>query len=277
MQSRQPHIIALVLIRVEATKDACLQKLNKKATMINSSIARLATTGFVLNCVLGVVPSALAADEKPKSAPAPDWRALFQMHYVQRVDNFREQNQLFKNIVLVGDSITEGFDVQKFFPGQRVINRGIGADVIGNALKPDDKRGVLKRLNESFFDVPARDAFLLIGINDLGDSHTPEVMESGYREILEKVKKNAPLLKVHVQSVLPTRGAHAKHNANVLDFNQRLQKLAKEFGYDYIDLHSQMKDDKGELKAEFTADGLHLNADGYKVWKAQIDKTMGWE
>jgi lysophospholipase L1-like esterase len=211
------------------------------------------------------------------AAPAPDMRALFQMHYGLRVNNFRDQNQIFQNVVFVGDSITEGFDLQKFFPNHRMLNRGIGADVIGNALKPDDKRGVLKRLDESFFDVPARDAFLLIGINDLGDSHTPEVMEAGYREILEKVKKNAPLMKVHVQSVLPTRGAHAKRNPDVLDFNQRIQKLAQEFGYDYIDLHSQMKDDKGELKAEFTADGLHLNADGYKVWKAQVDKTMGWE
>jgi lysophospholipase L1-like esterase len=157
-----------------------------------------------------------------------------------------------------------------------VLNRGIGADVIGNALKPDDKRGVLKRMDESFFDCSARDAFLLIGINDLGDSHTPAQIEAGYREILEQVKKKTPLLKLHVQSVLPTRGNHARHNANVLDVNQRLQKLAKEFEYDYIDLHSQMSDDKGELKAEFTGDGLHLNDAGYQVWKAQIDRTLGW-
>lgn len=36
-----------------------------------------------------------------------------------------------------------------------------------------------------------------------------------------------------------------------------------------------MIDDKRELKKEFTADGLHLKADGYKVWKAEIEKTMG--
>jgi lysophospholipase L1-like esterase len=218
-----------------------------------------------------------AADPAKKPAPAPDLRNFFQMHYANRVNSFRDQNKIFQNVVLVGDSITEGFDVVKLFPNRRVLNRGIGADVIGNALPPGDKRGVLKRMDESFFNCSARDAFLLIGINDVGDSRTPEVMEAGYREILEKVKKNAPLLRVHVQSVLPTRGNHAKRNAAVNDFNQRLQKLAKEFDYDYIDLHSQMKDDQGELKAEFTADGLHLNAEGYKVWKAQIDKTMGWE
>lgn len=219
----------------------------------------------------------VAEAEPQKPAPAPDWHALFQMHYTQRVQNFREQNLQFQNVVLVGDSITEGFDVAKWFPERRVLNRGIGADVIGNTLNPDDKRGVLKRMDESFFDCAARDVFLLIGINDLGDSHSPETIEAGYREILECVKKQAPMLRVHVQSVLPTRGGHAKHNANVLDVNKRLQKLAKEFEYNYIDLHSQMTDDKGELRKEFTADGLHLNAEAYKVWKAQIDRTMDWD
>ena len=225
-----------------------------------------------------VVPKLLAAEpavEKPP--PAPDWRAMFQMHYGVRVQNFREQNQIFQNVVLVGDSITEGFDVAKWFPGRRVLNRGIGADVIGNQLLADDKRGVLKRLDESFFDCSARDAFLLIGINDLGDNHTPEVMEAGYRQILEAVKMKAPTMRVHVQSVMPTRGNFAKHNANVNEFNERLKKLAKEFGYEYIDLHAKMVDEKGELKAEYTADGLHLKPEGYQVWKAEIERVMGWE
>jgi lysophospholipase L1-like esterase len=37
-----------------------------------------------------------------------------------------------------------------------------------------------------------------------------------------------------------------------------------------------MADEKGELKQELTADGLHINADGYKIWKAEIEKKMGW-
>jgi lysophospholipase L1-like esterase len=38
-----------------------------------------------------------------------------------------------------------------------------------------------------------------------------------------------------------------------------------------------MKDEKGELKKEFTADGLHLKPEGYEVWKKQVERTMGWE
>jgi lysophospholipase L1-like esterase len=62
----------------------------------------------------------------------------------------------------------------------------------------------------------------------------------------------------------------------VLDFNKRLQKLAKEFGYDYIDLHSLMADERGELKAEFTADGLHLNEAAYDVWLGEVERVMEW-
>lgn len=212
-----------------------------------------------------------------KASPPPvDLGALFKMHYTTRVRAFKEQNQQLQYVVLLGDSITEGFEAPKYFPGRRVLNRGIGADVIGNALPDDDPRGVLRRLDESVFDCAATDVFLLIGINDLGSGRSPAVMEQGYREILQRIKKQAPAIRVHVQSVLPTRDKHAKHNANVVDFNQRLQKLAGAFEYEYLDIHSLMADDKGELKAEFTGDGLHLNDEAYKLWQGEIESVMGW-
>jgi lysophospholipase L1-like esterase len=245
------------------------------------SLAILLSIKLVLHAA--AAPDKLAADEKPapapaeKSAPAPDWRALFQMHYVNRVAAFREQNLVYQNVVLVGDSITEGFDVKTYFPGRRIVNRGIGADVIGNELPPEDKRGVLKRMDESFFNCAATDVFLLIGINDLGASHSSEAVAAGYRQILEQVKSKAPLIRLHVQSLLPTRDTYAKHNPAINDVNHRLQKLAAEFGYDYIDLHSLMSDDQGELKKEFTSDGLHINSGAYNIWKAEIERKLGWQ
>ena len=216
------------------------------------------------------------AESSKSSAGAVDLGAIFRMHYANRVRAFREQNEVFQNVVLLGDSITEGFDVPKMLPGRRVLNRGIGGDVIGNALPEDDKRGILARLDESVFNCSATDVFLLIGINDLGSGRQPEVMEQGYRQLLERIKTEAPRVRVHVQSVLPCSDRYAKHNANVLDFNERLKKLAAEFGYDYLDLHALMINDKGELKSEYTGDGLHLNAAGYAPWKQEIEKVMKW-
>src|SRR3954453_22050451 len=214
-----------------------------------------------------------------KTAPAPNLGELFKLHWFDRVKLFREENKKLTtkhNVILLGDSITEGFNVGKHFPDRHVLNRGIGADIIGNKLPDSDKRGILRRMDESVFDCNPSDVFLLIGINDLGMGHKPDVIEAGDREILEQIKKKAPNVHVHIQSLLPTRGNYAKHNANVIDVNKRLQKLAKEFGYDFIDLHSKMTDDKGELKKDFTADGLHLKPPGYKLWKTEIEKSMGW-
>src|SRR5512138_2907434 len=152
-----------------------------------------------------------AAESKPESAKAPtDWGALFKIHWQNRVRAFKEENLQFQHVVLLGDSITEGFDVAKYFPGRRVINRGIGADVIGNNMAADDPRGVLQRLDNSVFDCAATDLFILIGINDLNSGRTVDSMETGYRELLKRIREKRPDLRIVVQSVLPTRGAHAK-------------------------------------------------------------------
>jgi lysophospholipase L1-like esterase len=245
---------------------------------------RLRFTFALFFIVLGSIAAEPAAKSEsaqtnsaPKAAaPAPDLGAMFKMHWDNQVKLFKEQNQVWRNVVLLGDSITEGFSVTKYLPGRRVLNRGIGADIIGNALPNDDKRGILRRLDNSVFDCAATDVFLLIGINDLGAGRTLEVMEEGYREILKRIREKAPAIRVHVQALLPTRDKFAKHNAPVLDFNQRLQKLAADFGCDFIDLHKLMTDDKGELKSEFTRDGLHLTEPAYKVWREEILKAMKW-
>lgn len=210
------------------------------------------------------------------NAPGPDIGALFRMHYVNRTAAFKEQNLAWRHVVLLGDSITEGFNVTKHFPGRRILNRGIGADVIGNVTAEGDPRGLLKRLDNSVFDCAATDVFLLIGINDLGDSRTVDVMEQGYREILKSIHEKAPTIRVHVQSLLPTRGKYERHNAPVAEFNKRIQKLAGEFNYNFIDLHKLMADEKGQLKAEFTNDGLHINDAAYAVWRAEVLQALKW-
>jgi lysophospholipase L1-like esterase len=204
---------------------------------------------------------------------------LFNQHWIERVKLFREENKKLTtrdNAILVGDSITEGFSVPKYLPGRHVLNRGIAADIIGDVLPESDHRGILRRMDESIFDCRPAHVFLLIGINDLGMGHKPETIETGYRKILEEVKNGAPDVRVHIQSVLPTRGKFGKHNPNVNELNNRLQKCAKDFRYDYVDLHSKMIDDNGELKEEFTGDGLHLKDPGYQMWKSEIERILNW-
>ena len=253
---------------------------NTRKIRMKSSLCFAFTVSIGIFCAVASV-EAQGTNSSSTNAVAPaakknDLAAFFQMHWNDRVHAFKEQNLAWQNVVLLGDSITEGFDVAKYFPGRHIINRGIGADVIGNALPADDVRGVVKRLDSSVYNCAATDVFILIGINDLGDSHTVDQMAQGYREILERIHTNAPTVRIHIQSVLPTRGHYAHFNPSVLEFNQRLQKLATEFGCDYLNLHDLMTDANGELKADFTVEGLHLKEPAYLVWREQILKTMGW-
>jgi lysophospholipase L1-like esterase len=220
------------------------------------------------------VTFSLVAAEPAK--PTPDWAALFKIHWQNRVKSFREQNEPWRNVVLLGDSITEGFDVARYLPGRRVLNRGIGADVIGNEMPADDPRGVLQRLDNSVFDCAATDVFILIGINDLNIGRTVETMERGYHELLRKLTERRPDLRIHVQTLLPTRGDHAKQNEPVRQFNERLRKLAAEFRCHVIDLHALMRDGEGQLKGEFTNDGLHLTEPAYQIWRGEILKALKW-
>jgi lysophospholipase L1-like esterase len=223
------------------------------------------------------VPRPDAAEPKQEPAKAsPDWGALFKMHWQNRVGLFKEQNLQWQHVVLLGDSITEGFDVTTYFPGRRILNRGIGADVIGNNLPADDPRGVLQRLDCSVFDCAATDLFILIGINDLNAGRSLDSMEEGYRELLKRIRAKRPDLRIVVQSLLPTRGVHAKQNASVLQFNERLKKLAPLYGCSFLDLHSLLRDSEGQLQAEFTADGLHLTAPAYRIWRQQVLTTLNW-
>lgn len=180
------------------------------------------------------------------------------------VAGFARQNKTVKpgGIVFVGDSITQGFPTDMLNANVPIYNRGISGDKIGGYYY-----GVLDRMNESVYDLKPSVVFLLIGINNFTYWQTPpEEMEKGYDRLLSELKQNCPETKVYVQSVLPLRGGWARHNGWVLEVNALLNKLAKKYGHTYLDIHQYLKDEKGELKKEFTGDGLHVNSAGYLEW-----------
>jgi lysophospholipase L1-like esterase len=232
--------------------------------IIIQKIRYLAGVGLLVSSLFGAY--SYAQDTQSKTTTVNRWI----QHYYDRVKLFQEENQTYKKVVMVGDSITEGFKLDQYFPGQPFINRGIGSDGIGFG-----QTGVLKRLDSSVFDCNPSHIFILIGINDLPHGLSMDTLASGYRNVLSQIKGKLPNVPVFVISVLPCRGRYTYLNPLVLEFNARLKTLAAEFNYQYLDLHTLLKDDKGELKEEYTADGLHLKPPAYEIWKSEIEKILG--
>jgi len=59
-----------------------------------------------------------------------------------------------------------------------------------------------------------------------------------------------------------------------MNLNEQLQKLTTEYSYQYIDLYSHFVNSQNQLDPKYTPDGVHLNGDGYMLWKKLIENYV---
>ncbi len=195
----------------------------------------------------------------------------------KKVRNYSELNRYAKKgqILFTGSSLMEQFPVAEYALSAGVdkvlYNRGIGGTTT------DD---FLRHIDTVLFDLAPSKVFLNIGTNDInaqtyGDSWQEHLLKN-YREILRQVKERLPDTQVYVMAYYPvnpdlpdapawSKAAFAtRSNANIDDTNEKLQALASEFGYQYIDVNDGIKDEHGNLRADITVEGVHMYAGGYQ-------------
>lgn len=166
------------------------------------------------------------------------------------------------DIAFIGNSITEKGEWHEMLPDKKIANRGIGGD---------NTFGILARLDGVIRQKPSK-IFLMAGINDLGRGLSPQVIASNYQRIIQKLQTALPKTKIYVQSVLPLNDAVLKYdylknkNSKVTELNGLIRELAAKNHLVYIDLHPVMSNSNGELRKEFTMDGIHLNTEAYIAW-----------
>lgn len=194
-------------------------------------------------------------------------------YFLEKREKFRREADTADPgaVVLLGDSLTANFPPDKLPSGMRILNRGIGGDKIGGWKY----YGVLDRIDCCVAALKPSKVFLMIGINDLVSSNTPEdEMTSGIRTLLSRLGESISPRQIYVQSVLPLRGKHSSKNPKVDRFNEVLKQEAAAAGVHYLDIHPLFENEEGELSDEYTSDGLHLNPAGYSRWADAIAEHM---
>lgn len=181
----------------------------------------------------------------------------FSDYYVQKKDIFEVLDKASTDKVFLGDSITEHGELQEYFPDVTVLNRGITGDI---------SKGVLNRVNE-VVDRSPKEVYLMIGVNDILN----KVDKDDYRDNIEKIIQSfdKDSTKVILQSILPVNNdiySGIVTNTDIIEFNDILKEIANKHEIQYIDLYPNFTDEDGQLKKEFTVDGIHLNGQGYEVW-----------
>lgn len=164
------------------------------------------------------------------------------------------------DVVFLGDSITHGCNLKKWYPAFSCANRGISGDTV---------IGLQKRLGLSLGKLSPKVIVLLIGTNDFGRGRTPTAVISSYVRLLDDIKSTAPTARLIIQSVYPTTvgsfGDMSPRNAKIRQLNDAIKKAADERDFVYADVHSLLADEKGEFAAPLTRDGLHPGKEGYRV------------
>jgi lysophospholipase L1-like esterase len=160
---------------------------------------------------------------------------------------------------MLGDSLTQRAQWSEITGCHYVVNRGIGGDV---------SAGVLRRLDDVTKLKPSA-VFLMIGINDIARKVPVETIVGNVRRTITKL--NDAGAQVYLTLTLPvTRGYVPKMNPTVAELNAAYIALAEETKATVVDFRQEMRTEEGALRNGLTLDGIHLNTEGYRVWRDAV-------
>ena len=183
-------------------------------------------------------------------------------------------------VVFFGDSITDIWHLDEYFPGKPYINRGIGGQTTPQ---------MLVRFRQDVIALQPKVVVILAGTNDIAGNTGPmrlEDIEADYASLAELAAANH--IAVVFSSVLPihnytdrSRDFFAQRSPEkILELNKWLKNYVS--GHPdrlYLDYFTALVDDKGLLKKDLADDGLHPNPAGFKIMaplaEAAIEKALG--
>ncbi|MGE5353775.1 MAG: GDSL-type esterase/lipase family protein [Syntrophothermus sp.] len=168
-------------------------------------------------------------------------------------------------VLLIGDSITEGFNEKELLPELNIQNYGVSGD---STLE------LFARIESAWFVNNPHTAFVCIGTNDFARQRTDEFILDNIQKIINRIKEFSPAINIIPVSIFPTRDNPPRPNERIREFNRKLTLLAKENGLSYFDINRYFSDEQGKLKSTFTQDGLHLTKEAYKLWAGLISEYL---
>lgn len=171
-----------------------------------------------------------------------------------------------KDIVFLGNSLTDGCEFNELLGNYRIKNRGIVGDIV---------QGLIERVDPIIKGQPAK-VFILSGVNDVSHGVSGDSIGRAMERLIVMIKKGSPRTKIYLQSMLPFNNdvkmwKNLKDREQVvIDGNRALEQVAKRQGVTWINLYPLFVDGEGKLRRELTNDGLHLMGQGYLIWRDAV-------
>jgi lysophospholipase L1-like esterase len=237
--------------------------------MTAESRRRAALRGLLLTAVVLAAGSFALAGESPDKSPgkSPDaenrWEASIRAFEAQDKEHMPPAG----GILFLGSSSIVGWKVEDCFPDLPVINRGFGGSQIADSVHFADR-----------IVLPYRPRIIVFyaGDNDVAAGKSPQQVLGDYQRFVEKVHGSLPETRIVFIAIKPSlRRWHLvdkmrEANRLIRAVSEKDDRLA------FVDVDAPMIGDDGKPRQElFRPDGLHLNAEGYKLWSKLVRPQLG--
>lgn len=189
--------------------------------------------------------------------------------FYSEIQQFKKQDSIHfppKHAILFlgSSSFRKWQDVQKYFPGYTIINRGFGGSTIPDAMR---------YLNEIVYPYEPKQILIYEGDNDLASSDkiTADSVLNRFEKLFSLIRKHLPNTSIAFVSIKPSPSREKlmpemqEANSMIKDFLNHQKNAA------FIDVyHAMLNKDGTPDKSLFIADELHMNDKGYHIWQRII-------
>jgi lysophospholipase L1-like esterase len=211
----------------------------------------------------------------PAQCPSPDQRPSAIVREPQpfedEIAQFEADDRLSppprNPVVFVGSSSIRVWpNLKADFPGVDVLQRGFGGSTL------DQVDHYAPRIVLPYCP---RMIVVYAGDNDLADGRTPEQILTDFKAFVGLVRRPMPKTRIVFVSIKPSTA-----RVTLLDKMRETNALVRQYiaadpSLTYVDVFTPMLGSTGLPRRElFQSDGLHMNAQGYAIWRELLQPVV---
>ena len=187
-------------------------------------------------------------------------------------EEVKEEIIIDDNYLFVGDFYTDRFDFGDYdYHYVKVSNRKFTT------------KEILESLKENVYDYNPSIVFIQLGINDLDEDVSLDVIINNMSNIIDGIKENRKYATIYIESLYPINKDIYSYDEDIIssnitnekieDLNNMLKELANNKKVKYLDVYKELEKDNS-LNEDYTDNGVYLNDNGYDVIKKMIKKVV---
>lgn len=227
---------------------------------MTSKCKKIVLFAVIIVCIAVVITVSIVVSVNKKEEEPFDYEAF----YTEKLAKYADENKLYRDyevdVAFLGDSLTDMYDLEKYYPEYLTANRGISGDT---SLRLET------RLQTSVYDLKPKVVVMLIGANNF------DTLLDNYENIVKGIIENLPDTKLVLLSLTSMGKKWGRNNVKAIRNNVEIKRIAEKYGCPYVDLFSALLNkETNEIYPEYTTDGGHLTDEGYTVFTNTLKPVL---